>query len=65
VVGYKGEIIFDDSKPDGAPKRLLDTSKLNSLGFKPQVSLEKGIKMSYRGFLRKNKELDLERKAYG
>lgn len=44
VVGFEGEFIFDNSKPDGTPRKLLDVSKLNSLGWKPKVELEEGIK---------------------
>ena len=44
VVGYTGKIVFDTSKPDGTPKKLLDVSKINSLGWKAKVSLEEGIR---------------------
>jgi len=47
IVGYEGEINWDATKPDGTPRKLLDVSKLNSLGFKHKVSLEEGIKMTY------------------
>jgi len=43
TVGYKGEIIWDTSKPDGTPKRILDSSRLFELGWKPQVSLKEGL----------------------
>lgn len=43
MVGYSGALIFDTSKPDGTPRKLLDTNKLNSLGWKPSISLEDGI----------------------
>ena len=43
MVGYSGSLIFDISKPDGTPRKLLDTNKLNSLGWKPSISLEDGI----------------------
>lgn len=43
-VGYEGEIIFDSSYPDGTPKKQLDTSKINSLGWFPKISLEEGIR---------------------
>jgi len=43
TVGYEGKIIWDSSKPDGTPRKLLDVSKLNSLGWKPSITLEEGI----------------------
>jgi GDP-L-fucose synthase len=48
IADYKGEIKFDSSKPDGTPRKLLDVSKLNTLGWKPKISLEEGIKMVYK-----------------
>ena len=53
VVGFKGEIIFDTSKPDGPLKKLMDSSKLNRLGWKPSVSLETGLSIAYKDFLSK------------
>jgi GDP-L-fucose synthase len=46
-VGYKGSLIFDDTKPDGTPRKLLDVSKLTSLGWRASISLEEGIKKVY------------------
>ncbi len=51
VVGYLGKIQFDQSKPDGMQRRVFDTSKMNELGFKPHISLEKGIKRAYQYYL--------------
>jgi GDP-L-fucose synthase len=51
VVGYNGEINWDQTKPDGTPKRLLDISKLNDLGFKPNFELREGITKTYKWFL--------------
>jgi GDP-L-fucose synthase len=51
VTGYKGEIIFDTTKPDGTPRKLLDVSKLNNLGWKYSIELEAGLKMAYNAFL--------------
>jgi len=50
IVGYKGEIRHDLSKPDGTPKKLLDVGRMNKLGWKAKVSLEEGIKKSYAYF---------------
>jgi GDP-L-fucose synthase len=47
VVGYTGELKFDSSKPDGTPRKLMDVSKINQLGWKHQIELEEGIKMVY------------------
>jgi GDP-L-fucose synthase len=44
TVGYKGKLIFDTTKPDGTPRKLMDTSKLNNLGWKPKINLQEGIK---------------------
>ncbi len=44
TVGYKGEIVWDTTKPDGTPRKLLDVSKLNNLGWKPAISIEEGIR---------------------
>lgn len=51
VVGYLGEIEQDTSKPDGTPRKLLDVSRLTSLGWKPAVSLRSGIERTYSWFL--------------
>ena len=51
VVGYEGEIQWDSTKPDGTPRKLLDVSKLENLGWKYTVELEEGIKLSYQDFL--------------
>lgn len=49
-IGYEGEILFDHSKPDGNPRKLLDSSKLFGLGWKPKHSLDKGIELTYRWY---------------
>ncbi|MFC7371393.1 GDP-L-fucose synthase family protein [Fictibacillus iocasae] len=51
TVGYNGEIQFDTSKPDGTPRKLVDVTKLNSLGWKASTSLEEGLKKAYQWFL--------------
>ncbi|NLZ69470.1 MAG: GDP-L-fucose synthase, partial [Spirochaetales bacterium] len=50
-IGYKGEILFDTSKPDGTPRKLLDVSKLEALGWKFKTELEEGIRMTYQDYL--------------
>ena len=51
VVGYTGEIKWDPSKPDGTPRKLLDVSKLESLGYHYTTELEEGIRLTYEEFL--------------
>jgi len=51
VVGYTGEIVQDTSKPDGAPRKLMDVSRLRALGWQPRVGLEEGLALAYRDFL--------------
>ncbi len=51
VVGYDGKITWDATKPDGTPRKLLDVSKLNSLGWRYKTELEDGIRLTYRDFL--------------
>jgi GDP-L-fucose synthase len=51
AVQYEGEIKFDPSKPDGTPRKLLDTSLLTSLGWRPKVGLSEGLELAYRDFL--------------
>ena len=47
IVGFEGELIFDTSKPDGTPRKLMDVSKLHSLGWKHTIGLEQGIRRTY------------------
>ena len=54
VVGYTGEIVLDASKPDGSPRKLLDTTRLQSLGWKPKTSLESGLELAYQDFVTGN-----------
>jgi GDP-L-fucose synthase len=52
VVGYAGEIVWDKSKPDGTPRKLMDSSRLLQLGWQPQINLEEGIRRTYEFFLK-------------
>jgi GDP-L-fucose synthase len=51
VTGFEGELVFDSSKPDGTPRKLMDVSKLHALGWKHQIELEEGLKLAYQDFL--------------
>ena len=51
TVGYQGEITFDPTKPDGTPRKLMDNSRLNALGWKAKVGLEAGLNVAYKDFL--------------
>jgi GDP-L-fucose synthase len=53
VVGFKGKITFDSSKPDGTPRKLMDSTKLHALGYKHKTSLKEGLKITYKDFLSK------------
>jgi GDP-L-fucose synthase len=54
VVGFTGKIVWDTSKPDGSPRKLMDSSRLFTLGWKPTVDLATGIRKAYEDFLKKN-----------
>jgi GDP-L-fucose synthase len=51
VVGFQGNIIWDSSKPDGTPRKLMDISRLHSLGWQPKITLEEGLHTTYQWFL--------------
>jgi len=53
IIGYKGEIKFDTTKPDGTPRKLMDVSKLHNKGWKHTIELEEGIKLAYQDFISK------------
>ena len=50
-VGYKGEIVFDTTKPDGAPRKWMDSERINALGWKPRVDLTSGLERAYQDFI--------------
>lgn len=53
IVGFKGEIVWDKSKPDGTPRKLMDSSRLFALGWKPKVNLRTGVGLAYQDYLTK------------
>lgn len=56
IVGFEGDIVFDTSKPDGTPKKQLDVSRINALGWKATIDLEEGIRLAYSAFLNQTKK---------
>jgi len=52
VIGYGGAIEFDPAKPDGTPRKLMDSTRLNNLGWQASVSLEEGLRLAYNDFLK-------------
>jgi GDP-L-fucose synthase len=51
VVGFEGRIVFDGSKPDGTPRKLMDVARINSLGWQAKVGLQQGVELAYADFL--------------
>ena len=51
VVGFTGRIVWDTTKPDGTPLKLMDVSRLTALGWKAKVTLREGVEMTYRSYL--------------
>jgi len=58
TVGYKGRITYDSSKPDGTPRKLMDSSRLNALGWQAHINLEEGLDSAYKDFLTAGTRLD-------
>jgi len=56
AVGFTGRLVFDTSKPDGTPRKLMDSSRLLAMGWRPEISLEDGVTSSYRWFLENRSE---------
>ena len=54
VITYQGELIFDTSMPDGNPRKLIDSQKINNLGWEPSIDLDEGLKITYSWFLENN-----------
>lgn len=59
IVGFEGELVWDSSKPDGTPRKLMDVSKLHDLGWQHQIELEQGIALAYQDFLENHDALRL------
>ncbi|TLU65072.1 GDP-L-fucose synthase [Thalassotalea litorea] len=57
VIGFEGELVFDTTKPDGTPRKLMDVSRLESLGYKARTTLKDGLTMTYQWFLQNEKGL--------
>ncbi len=57
VVGFKGEIRWDTGKPDGTPRKLLDTSRIEALGWRPRIGLDEGLRRTYQWFLDHHQDL--------
>ena len=53
VIGFGGEVVWDKTKPDGMPRKLMDSSRLFALGWRPQIGLETGIRLAYEDFLKR------------
>ena len=51
VIGFEGEIEWDTSKPDGMPRKLLDTSRINALGWRPTITLRDGVASTYAWYI--------------
>jgi GDP-L-fucose synthase len=56
VTGFSGNLVFDTTKPDGTPRKLLDVSKLHALGWKHKIALKDGLKIAYQDFIMKQQE---------
>ena len=54
ITGYTGRLVFDETKPDGTPRKLLDVSRLNALGWKPSMNLREGIALTYQWYLERS-----------
>ncbi|WP_297649206.1 GDP-L-fucose synthase [Hydrogenophaga sp.] len=59
TIGYQGDIRFDPSKPDGTPRKLMDSSRLNALGWKAKVALKDGLALAYADFLKRHEPRQL------
>ena len=53
IIGFQGDLVFDSTKPDGTPRKLMDVTKLNQLGWKHSIDLKEGIQLAYQDFLKR------------
>ena len=54
IIGFEGEVAWDAAKPDGTPRKVMDSSRLRALGWKPEIDLPTGIRLAYEDFLHRN-----------
>jgi GDP-L-fucose synthase len=59
VIGYQGKIVFDTTKPDGAPRKLMDSSRLNALGWQAKIGLDAGLTIAYQEFIKNEHSMRL------
>ena len=59
IIGYDGDIIWDKSKPDGSPRKLLDISKLKRIGWSSNTKLEEGIKLTFDSYIKEIKNTSI------
>ena len=57
VLEFDGEVVFDPSKPDGTPRKLMDSTRLFGYGWRPKVSLEEGIRIAYADFRARERDI--------
>jgi GDP-L-fucose synthase len=62
IIGFEGKIVWDSSKPDGTPRKLMDSARLFATGWKPRIDLEPGIRLAYEDFLKKAEMLKAKSK---
>jgi GDP-L-fucose synthase len=55
VVGFGGIVEYDSSKPDGTPRKLMDSSRINALGWRPSITLKRGLELTYQDFLSRSR----------
>jgi GDP-L-fucose synthase len=53
IIGFEGDLIFNTEKPDGTPRKVMDISKIKSMGWEPKIDLETGIRLAYNDYLKK------------